>query len=135
MKSYFSFPPVAIIATAFLIAHAGPARGITTTWTADFDDWSVPANWSAGEPTTGDDAIVPAGAALVTQAGEGCASLQVGLGGTPGAVQIITGALEILGPLQIGDTGSASIGTFSQSGGTVTARSSTSSFPTSGWPP
>ena len=116
-------PIASVVAALALILMTSTAQAITTTWSALAGDWSQAGNWSAGEPTATDDAVIAAGSATVTLDGETCAGLRLGQGGTPGAVQVVTGGLAVQGALEVGLAAPASIGTFLQGGGTVTAQS------------
>ena len=116
-------PVLALALALATLAAVTPAQAITTTWTAFTGDWSEPTNWSDGEPTAIDDALIASGIASVSQSGETCASLQLGQGGTSGAVQAIAGSLDVEGALVVGEGDPASIGTFQQVGASVTAQS------------
>lgn len=128
MSKLPTFFASAVIATASVFASAAaaphdPARttGLETTWIPLAGDWSTPANWSGGEPTVVNTAVIPAGVANVTQSGETCATLVLGVGGTPGAVTIAGGTLDVAATILVGNATESSTGTLLQSGGAVTA--------------
>jgi hypothetical protein len=121
MKSNTIFPHIFILILVFMAMTTRDARAITTTWSVFAGDWSLATNWSDGKPTSTDDVLIPSGVANVTEDGEMCASIQIGLGGMPGGLQIATGTLEVLGPLYVGENVPGSTGSFSQAGGTFTA--------------
>jgi len=123
MKLTQQIVSVVVLSMTFMASTAENAQGITTTWTAFSGDWSLPANWSDGEPTSADDVIVPSGVATVTLDGETCASLQVGQGGMAGGLQVTTGTLDVPGALNVGQEVPVSSGSYSQTGGSVTAGS------------
>jgi len=114
---------VAILLVTFMAGATGSAQAITTSWTAFIGDWSQPANWSGGEPTSADDAVIPSGVPTVTAQGEMCASLQISQGGKPGGLQMTTGSLDVLGALTVGQNVQGSTGSYSQVGGSMTAGS------------
>lgn len=45
---------------------AVPVYAVTTTWTGNGDWHNTPANWSAGVPANGDDAVIASGSVLLT---------------------------------------------------------------------
>ena len=75
MNVAISLPVAAFLATALAVsAHAGPE----TVWTGATGNWSSAADWSEGEPVADCPAVIASGSVTVNQAGEACASLQLG---------------------------------------------------------
>lgn len=111
-----------IVSMVALLAALLPAAAhaqSTTTWFGSTGDWGVAANWSNGEPTATSTAVLQfAGIVQVTQPGEVCRSLWLGMTGGIVTAQIVSGSLNAVDSLRVGAVGS---GTVQHNAGTVTA--------------
>ena len=106
-------------AAAVLLLFTPPVRASVLYWNADWDDWSVGADWTYGAvPTSSDYAeISNDGTATVTTPGDVCNALLLGDSSGAGYIQMTDGSLttqwlEIVGYQGDGD--------FEQFGGTNT---------------
>jgi hypothetical protein len=110
---------VAIALVAALVTAAPALAQNTTLWFGSTGDWSVPGNWSSGEPTATSTAVVQfAGTPTITMSGETCRSLWLGMSGGIVQASITGGSLTVVDSLRAGAIGT---GTVNQQGGTVTA--------------
>lgn len=107
------------LALGFTLPPAVQAQSVTV-WSGAVGDWSTAANWSAGEPISTVDAIMRGGGgALVTQPGETCRSLEVGLDELGSSLRLEDGGvLDVLELLHVGSVRPASV---DHRGGTLSA--------------
>jgi len=101
------------------ILSFGNSGWASTVWTGT-GDWSLDSsNWSNGEPTSGDSAYIDGGASAsnfvtITQSGEVCANLSVGINKGTGTINMTSGSLAVGVDEYIGRKG---VGHINQSGG------------------
>lgn len=110
--------PIVVLLAVLLAAPSSRAQS-TTTWFGSVGDWSVAANWSNGEPTATSTAVLTfAGTVNVTQPGEVCRSLWLGMTGGIVSAVITGGTLSVSDSLRVGAVGSGSV---QHQSGTVSA--------------
>ena len=97
---------------------AGPPAAADTTWDGTTGNWSIDDNWTANEPDSSDIAYINnGGTAEVTQAGEVCQRLRLGVGANESGTVNMTGGDLTVGCEEVGYEGT---GTFTHSSGTHT---------------
>ncbi len=82
-----------------------------TYWQVPTGDWNWSGNWSAGIPSSGDDAHIDnGGTASVTSATSPCSGLSIGTSaGQSGTVDISGGSLTVNDSLTVGDDGEGAL--------------------------
>jgi hypothetical protein len=102
------------LVTALIAAPPAHAQN-TNLFIGNVGDWSVPGNWSNGEPTATSTAVLNfAGQVNVTMSGETCRSLWLGMSGGIVQASITAGSLNVVDSLRVGAIGT---GTVNQQGG------------------
>lgn len=107
------------VSTFLVLVVATPGKAVDTYWQADTGNWSTGANWSGGEPGSGDRAFISnGGTAEITQTGEVCRRLEVGLWPIDRGTCDLSGAGELSAGNEI--IGVKGEGIFTQTGGSNT---------------
>ncbi len=109
---------VLLVAAAWLGGPPQDARAVDTYWNVASGNWSAPGSWSAGEPTSADNAFISnGGTATITASGETARFLVLGDTGN-GSVVMNSGDLLLQVGARIG-RGVGRIGTFTLNGGSL----------------
>jgi hypothetical protein len=116
MKSLKIYTVISVICLAAVSAEADNY----SYWQGGPGGWSGPGSWSGGEPTTDTFAIVTYGTVPVTDSGEICKKLQLGMNGIGSATLLISsGSLEVTEYLFVGQLTDGSV---NLSGGLLKAK-------------
>ena len=121
-KQFVSFAAI-LVSTVVLMLVPVPVRAGDTYWQVDNGNWATDAYWTAGEPTSLDDAYINnGGRSNLVYAGEVCDNLYVGYDTNSDNRLLIynSGELTVTGYEVIGHSGTGSV---SQSVGTNTCLS------------